>query len=66
MSTFIERMEEEKKALDEKMQKLNSFVLTESFLALDWQDKSLLGYQLHMMQGYSDALAERLNRSKRV
>ena len=64
MTTFLERMEEEKSQLGEKLQKLNSFMVSDSFTTLHWQDKALLGYQLHLMMGYSEVLAERINRAK--
>lgn len=64
MTTFIERMEDEKSQLDEKLQKLNSFMVSDSFTTLHYQDKALLAYQLHLMLGYSDVLSKRLNRAK--
>lgn len=60
MSTFKERLEVEKKELDEKLGKLKSFMETDNFKTIDKVQQSLLRVQAHAMLTYSQILFERL------
>lgn len=52
----------EKKALDDKLVRLNAFLFTEAFNALEREDKILLVEQFGHMQAYSVALGRRIER----
>jgi hypothetical protein len=60
MSTFKERLVDEKTQLDEKIEKLEAFSLTENFRGIDAVQQSLLNAQLFSMKTYSQILLERL------
>jgi len=60
MSTFKERLVEEKAQLDEKIEKLEAFTLSENFQKIEAVQMSLLNAQLFAMKTYSQILAERL------
>lgn len=60
MSTFKERLIEEKLQLDEKIEKLEAFTLSEHFQKLEAVQMSLLNTQLFAMKTYSQILVERL------
>lgn len=60
MSTFKERLIDEKLQLDEKINKLESFMLSENFQKIEAVQISLLNTQLFSMKTYSQVLTERL------
>jgi hypothetical protein len=60
MSTFKERLIDEKSQLDEKIEKLEAFTLGEHFQKIEAVQKSLLNAQLLAMKTYSQILTERL------
>lgn len=60
MSTFKERLQDEKQQLDEKREKLEAFVGSEVFTKIDARQMSLLNIQLQIMDSYSQVLTERL------
>jgi len=62
MSTFKERLIEEKAQLDEKIEKLDAFMQTEQFNQIDNVQISLLNCQLQVMKAYSQVLLERIVR----
>lgn len=62
MNTFKDRLIEEKAQLDDKIQKLQSFMESENFSKIDPVQMSLLNVQIFAMQTYSQVLAERLLR----
>lgn len=57
---FVLRMEEEQTALKEKLVKLNAFIGSEKFNALDGYQKSLLIRQREAMAVYFETLTARL------
>jgi hypothetical protein len=52
MSTFLERLKTEEIELDEKINKLQVFVIGDIFAQLDDEDRMLLTTQLDVMQAY--------------
>ncbi len=60
MSTFKERLVDEKTQLDEKIEKLEAFTLSENFQKIEAVQMSLLNAQLFAMKTYSQILLERL------
>lgn len=60
MSTFKDRLLEEKTQLDERCGKLNAFIKSEKFETVHNVQQSLLKIQLDAMRTYSQCLAERL------
>lgn len=60
MAPHQERVVNEKAELDEKLSKLNTFLITETFFALDAGEKRRLYIQLHVMEQYSAVLADRI------
>lgn len=60
MSTFKERISEEKEQLNEKIEKLEAFTLSENFQKIEAVQMSLLNAQLFAMKTYSQILLERL------
>lgn len=60
MSTFKERLLEEKAQLNEKIEKLETFVASENFQKIEAVQMSLLNAQLFAMKTYSQILVERL------
>lgn len=61
MSDFKERMTEEQMQLDEKINKLENFILSNDFRMLDPIQQSLLKVQLMSMRTYSQCLIERVS-----
>lgn len=55
-----ERVVEEKKQLDEKLDKLTEFLKTDTFKNLNEYERERLERQHEYMTGYSDVLAERI------
>ena len=62
MKLHEERVVVEKRELDQKIGKLEAFLCGSTFESLDIKDKSLLAYQLRVMQNYSAILGERIGR----
>lgn len=60
MGTFKERLIDEKQQLDEKIQKLGTFIKGEHFSGIEKVQQSLLKTQHAIMVSYSDVLSERL------
>jgi hypothetical protein len=60
MSDFKSRLLEEKAQLDERGDKLNSFIVSEKFESIDPIQKSLLKVQLQAMVTYGQCLMERI------
>ena len=62
MSTFKERLIEEKAQLSEKHEKLVEFIASENFHKIDPVQMTLLNIQEKAMQTYSQCLLERIVR----
>lgn len=62
MSTFKERLIEEKAQLSEKHEKLVAFIASENFQKIDPVQMTLLNIQEKAMQTYSQCLLERIVR----
>ena len=62
MSTFKERLENEKAELSEKQEKLRTFIASEKFKEIDNVQMTLLNIQLKAMETYSQCLLERIVR----
>lgn len=60
MSTFKDRLEVEQKDLQEKTEKLLSFIGSENFQKVDDSQKTLLSAQSGIMQAYNIILKERI------
>jgi hypothetical protein len=58
--SFYERLQVERDELDQKVQKLEGFLLTQVFFKLDSKNKYLLKKQWGLMKRYRDVLDERL------
>jgi hypothetical protein len=61
MSTFQDRVREEKTELDEKRQKLLTFFNTDIFRSLDQAEKDRLRVQHSVMGVYSEILLQRIS-----
>ena len=62
MSDFIERLIEEQKQLEVKIEKLKAFLQSDSSNKIDPIQLALLSIQLPTMEGYLRCLNERLGR----
>lgn len=62
METFIDRLKAEKSDLDERREKLDSFINSEAFHKIDPVHMSLMNIQYQAMTTYSQCLTERLSR----
>lgn len=62
MSTFKERLIDEKQELDLKIEKLTQFIGSENFKKIDGVQMTLLNIQLKSMETYSQCLLERIVR----
>lgn len=60
MSTFKERLMDEKVELDVKIDKLYDFTISDNFKEIEEIQQSLLIVQLQVMKSYSVILDERL------
>jgi hypothetical protein len=60
MEPWQERVVEEKKALDEKLEKLDAFILSKAFDSVDHFEKRRLHQQQFVMSEYSRILDERI------
>lgn len=61
MTTFKDRLKDEKVQLDEKIDKLEIFISGKDFRKVDPIQKSLLKSQLLVMKTYSQILTERIS-----
>ncbi len=63
MEPHIEKLKIEREDLDQKIEKLESFISNnQKFNELDYIDKELMSNQLEYMMHYSDVLSERISR----
>lgn len=60
MMEYQQRVIEEKKALDDKLQRLDPFVASNTFKALSLSEQERLNRQLSLMQQYAAVLGERI------
>lgn len=60
MSTFLERLQQEQKELNEKLEKLGDFIVSENFEKLSKANKMLLRKQCSVMNEYNEVLILRL------
>lgn len=58
-----QRLAAERADLDDRLQKLSAFLLTDACLSLPFDDRSLLAQQESIMEELSDVLAERAKRA---
>lgn len=61
MSTYLDRLIQEKKEIDDRLTKLNSFLPTDAFKGLSLVNQDLLSHQAKVMQQYSDILHTRIH-----
>jgi hypothetical protein len=64
MSNFKERLIQEQKDLQEKIEKLTVFQVSETFKSLPKEDRDLLNIQLYAMATYNTILLARIDRLK--
>jgi hypothetical protein len=64
MQAFQERVIQEQKELEEKLDKLTDFLQTDTFLNLEEKDRELLLAQHTHMVAYNTTLALRIKRFK--
>ena len=60
MEAYQLRVVEEKKELDEKIERLKAFMEGSIFASLDRDERSRLTLQLEHMNGYSEVLGQRI------
>ena len=60
MTTFKDRLIDEKNQLDEKISKLEAFFMNPAFKEIEPIQMSLLNTQVQIMHAYSQILTERL------
>ncbi len=60
MQPHEQRIVDEKTALDEKIEKLETFIIGDKFRFLSGRNQELLGQQLKVMAEYSDILDDRI------
>lgn len=60
MSTYQQRVIDEKRELDDKRGKLSDFMHSDDYAGLSAVDQGLLMVQLASMEGYANALARRI------
>lgn len=60
MLEYQQRVIEEKQALDDKLQRLDPFVASNTFKALSLSEQERLKRQLSLMQQYAAVLGERI------
>jgi len=59
-ATFLDRLNIEKKDLDEKLEKIHAFIESPAFDELEIASQKWLSRQSHVMDLYSDILNERI------
>jgi len=62
MDTFKDRLIKEQVELEEKLNKLDNFIVSEKFNEIDDVQKALLQVQATAMNSYNQCLKERLER----
>lgn len=62
MEDYQKRVIDEKKELDSKIEKLNSFFETATYNSMEYDDRKLLLDQSDAMSKYSEILEERINK----
>jgi hypothetical protein len=62
MNDFKTRLVEEQSQLEEKLNKLDNFILSDNFKKIDDTQKALLSVQATAMNTYNQCLKERLER----
>lgn len=60
MQKFVERMIDEKKVVDERLEKLEAFLMTDTYNGLSQKERKLLKEQAEAMTNYSRILGERI------
>lgn len=60
MDTFLDRLKDEMNKLDEKIDKLDTFIMSDKFKELSQIQQVLLNVQVSAMETYWKCLAERL------
>lgn len=60
MQAYQERVVEEKRELDEKLAKLDTFANTEQYAALSVKEQTQMTRQLCIMHNYSKVLGDRM------
>ena len=60
MKDFQERVVLEKKELDEKIEKLDQFVMSDKYRGVSSLEKNMLGRQWNLMTLYSELLGKRI------
>lgn len=63
--TFYDRLISERKELDGKIEKLETFIKGDVFAGLEKEDRTLLHEQLDSMRQYSYLLGKRFDRLKK-
>ena len=66
MDTFKERLIDEQNQLEDKIQKLDSFISSPKFKEIEPIQKSLLDVQFFAMQTYSSILSERISHLEKL
>ena len=61
MKDYQQRVIEEKKQLDKKIEKLRTFLNTETFAELDLAERGRMHSQFNVMTNYSSILGERID-----
>lgn len=62
MSTFKDRLLQEKIELDDKVGRLDLFIQSDNFQSIGSEQMSLLNIQLQIMKSYSQVLLERITK----
>nr|WP_298672921.1 hypothetical protein [uncultured Prevotella sp.] len=62
--TFLERLEIERNELNDKLIKLDTFLLSEKFSTLPYEDQQLLKEQYDAMSKYLQILSKRIGRAQ--
>ena len=61
MQEWLQRVVDEQQQLDEKLTKLNAYIMSDAFDSLDKQNRVLLIQQQAFMSAYLEVLIERIN-----
>jgi hypothetical protein len=64
MEAYQERVIEEKKELDGRLDRLREFIHSSAMVVLEAEDQGLLNRQFNAMHSYSDILEQRISRFK--
>ena len=60
MEAYRQRVVQEKKDLDEKLSKLDEFIIGPTFASVRPEEQRRLNHQYSVMEGYSAVLGERI------